>query len=1079
MKRLLFLLTACTVALCASASNKYVKPDGDDSLDGKSWENALATIQTAVWGVPAGDTVFIAEGEYNQAFSVSDGQTILGGFNPATGERDIELYETIIDGKDLGKWIIVKYDAPPTSLITIDGLTMQNAEHSSEGGAIFMRGNMILSNCKIINCHGSNGGGIHLEQGAATVQGVVRNCIIELCSATSSGGAIRNKGGLIENCIIRGCEGKYGAIRNDAGTVRNCVLHNNSASVSGWPNSGGIYNPGGVVINCTLCNNWGSQYAGIHSDGDVFNTVCWGNKPEDGFGEPVNYIAGSNSACNVADQGFGHDAGFLTKELNADNSAADGPNFRNPTTFVGAPTNAGQIAAMRNADFSISDLSVALLDKGNAEHAPETDLEGVARPKSAGIDIGAYEFDPNAEIVPVTGINILQDTLWVIKEESAVLNIAIEPVRATNKRVEWTIDNEAIATIRNGAVTGVEEGNTVARVKTLDGGFTDTAIVVILPIPPKFYPAEVLAADSLYKIEDYTIPSFIPFLVAKEAARIDSAAATAEEIASIAGKIQEMNAAIAKLVNKEEPYNMVANINGDPATNMAFCWLTNEGINQGKVQILPKKNATADDFASTDGVLTIEAKATTTPALHYAVSTSGILKAAKLSNKTAFKYESHKAKAENLTPGTDYSWRVGYEGHWSPIAQFRTKDAEQGEFSFIYMTDSHIQDAEYVENAKWCATAAAKAVPEARFCLFPGDFVETGTEQNSEWEWERWFEESIKPVIMQMPIVPTDGNHDDSPLLNYDYHFNTDTGFYSMVQSAKPQFHGTTYSFVYGDVLFLVYSLQDWWRSSSGETSMKSPYLSVDVKNWFKQEVAKHPNTKYRVTLAHKNIFSGSGHSVDAEIPMFRQIMLPILKECEIDLAIQGHDHCYEVIGPIDWDTQKVVEGAVTNVKDTTVNTEKNMTGKYGGEFTTDDGTMYFIGATCGRKRYYPYSRKEMEEKYTTDPALLFDGNHHNVENYFDLFTGMFGQPKAPSFTKFTVKDDCIELNSYTADQNGNATLFNTMRVKRTKEHTAIEGYETVPSDNNLRNGEKFIRNGQLYIRQNGKTYSVIGQEVK
>ena len=76
MKRLLFLLTVCTVAVCASASNKYVRPDGDDGNDGKSWENAFATIQTAVWGVPSGDTVFIAEGFYNQAFSVSDGQTI-------------------------------------------------------------------------------------------------------------------------------------------------------------------------------------------------------------------------------------------------------------------------------------------------------------------------------------------------------------------------------------------------------------------------------------------------------------------------------------------------------------------------------------------------------------------------------------------------------------------------------------------------------------------------------------------------------------------------------------------------------------------------------------------------------------------------------------------------------------------------------------------------------------------------------------------------------------------------------------------------------------------------------------------
>ena len=528
-----------------------------------------------------------------------------------------------------------------------------------------------------------------------------------------------------------------------------------------------------------------------------------------------------------------------------------------------------------------------------------------------------------------------------------------------------------------------------------------------------------------------------------------------------------MNAAAANLVPKTEPYNMIANINGDPKTRMAFCWFTNEGIEQGEVQLVAKANATASDFAG-EGVITITATPTTTKPLRYAVSNSGILKATGMASNTAYKYVSHKALAENLTPGTTYSWRVGYEGHWSEIAQFVTKDAEQGEYSFIYMSDSHIQDQEYVDNARWCATAAAKTVPEAKFCLFPGDFVETGTAANSEWEWERWFEESIKPVIMQMPIVPTDGNHDDSPLLNYDYHFNTDWGFYNAAKT-KPQFHGITYSFVYGDVLFLVYSLQDWWRASgSSESSMKSTYLSTDVKNWFKEQIAKYPNTKYRVTLSHKNVFSGSGHCYDSETPMFREIMLPILKECEIALAIQGHDHCYEVIGPVNPDTRTVVEGAVTNVETVPVNTNTNMTGKLNGTYCTDDGTMYFIGATCGRKRYYPYDRAKLDGYY----------DQHKVTNYFDLFTGMFGQPGAPSFTKFTVKDDCIEMNSYTADQNGNATLINTMQVKRTKPHTVPSGFEDVKPDLNVRDGQKFMKDGQIYILKNGVIYNVIGQKI-
>ena len=117
-----------------------------------------------------------------------------------------------------------------------------------------------------------------------------------------------------------------------------------------------------------------------------------------------------------------------------------------------------------------------------------------------------------------------------------------------------------------------------------------------------------------------------------------------------------------------------------------------------------------------------------------------------------------------------------------------------------------------------------------------------------------------------------------------------------------------------------------------------------------------------------------------------------------------------------------------------------------------------------------------MEEKYTTDPAILYDDNHHDVLNYFDLFTGMFGQPGAPSFTKFTVRSTGIEVNSYTADSDGNATLINTMQIVRNATHT---GVENVKSAENVKEGEKFIRDGKILIRVNGETYTVLGTLVK
>lgn len=532
-------------------------------------------------------------------------------------------------------------------------------------------------------------------------------------------------------------------------------------------------------------------------------------------------------------------------------------------------------------------------------------------------------------------------------------------------------------------------------------------------------------ADSLYTVADYTVPSHTMLKIAIQACTKDSSEANK----------QALRQAIKNLVPKTEPYCMIANINGDPKTRMGFAWFTNDGVTDGEVQIVAVEDAKEADFES-GNVITVPAGATQTKSLRYSGKATYIVNKSGIKASVRYKYISHKAVATDLTPGTAYSWRCGYEGHWSPIGHFRTEDAAQGEFSFIYMTDSHIMNETYIKEARHCALAAVKTVPDARFCVFPGDFVEDGDANNSEWEWERWFEEALEPVIKTMPMAVTDGNHDDSPNINYTYHFNTDNWFNYNITN-KPQFEGIVYNFVYGDVLFLVFSMQDFWRESYDQVARTwSTYLDEHVSKWFRQTVIENPDTKYRISLAHFNLFSGSDHSTDEEPPLFRKCMLPTFKACEIDIALQGHDHTYEVIGPVNPDDCTPILSAISDVEEVAVDRNKNMTGKKGGTFCTDDGTFYFIGATCGHKRYYPHSRERMEDDYAEDIETIFDNKHHNVKNYFDLFTGMFGQPEKPSFTKITVKSDCIEFNSYTADDDeGNVTLFNTMKVVRNKAH--------------------------------------------
>lgn len=488
----------------------------------------------------------------------------------------------------------------------------------------------------------------------------------------------------------------------------------------------------------------------------------------------------------------------------------------------------------------------------------------------------------------------------------------------------------------------------------------------IASMPPAS-PREQTSDYTLYQSAEYAVPSFIRFLQTNDSSVLQP---------------------------KEAPYCMVATINGDPRTRMGFCWFTNEGITRGEVQILPKKNATEKDFSrSTQNskLSTVTATSITTLPLHYAISSSGILKAAKIDRRTAFRYVSHKALAENLQPGTDYSYRVGFDGHWSPIAHFRTADANQGEFSFIYMSDSHLQNQEAIDAVRLCAEAAARNEKKARFCVFPGDLVDTGTDQNSEWEWERWFEEAMRPVLCRMPLVPTDGNHDDTPLLNYTYHFNTDTTF-NVHTHVRPQFAGINYSFCYGDMQLIAFSMQDFWRGDYNMETGHSEYLERDLGEWMRRQVASAPDATWRVGLVHKNLFSGSGHQHDRETPLLRACMLPVMRDCQINLVLQGHDHCYEVIGPVDPDTRTMAE----------------------------KGTMYFIGSTCGAKRYAPFTREEMEASK----------HIHRVDNYFDLFRHL-AQPGTPSYTRVTVNRDHLLLETFKVLPNGKTEIFNIITINK------------------------------------------------
>jgi hypothetical protein len=90
----------------------------------------------------------------------------------------------------------------------------------------------------------------------------------------------------------------------------------------------------------------------------------------------------------------------------------------------------------------------------------------------------ADDDDDEVKRVAVTGVELNKTSITIDEGNSYQLQATVKPADATNKKVEWTSEDEKIATVDStGLVKGIKAGNTTITVTTEDGGFTATCSV--------------------------------------------------------------------------------------------------------------------------------------------------------------------------------------------------------------------------------------------------------------------------------------------------------------------------------------------------------------------------------------------------------------------------------------------------------------------------------------------------------------------------------------------------------------------------------------------------------------------------
>lgn len=91
----------------------------------------------------------------------------------------------------------------------------------------------------------------------------------------------------------------------------------------------------------------------------------------------------------------------------------------------------------------------------------------------------AVEVSGISETVAVTGITLDKATATVQVGSTITLTATVNPDNATNKTVLWSSDDETVAKVVGGVVTGISEGTASIGAMTADGGFSAVCNVTV------------------------------------------------------------------------------------------------------------------------------------------------------------------------------------------------------------------------------------------------------------------------------------------------------------------------------------------------------------------------------------------------------------------------------------------------------------------------------------------------------------------------------------------------------------------------------------------------------------------------
>lgn len=308
-------------------------------------------------------------------------------------------------------------------------------------------------------------------------------------------------------------------------------------------------------------------------------------------------------------------------------------------------------------------------------------------------------------------------------------------------------------------------------------------------------------------------------------------------------------------IPSKDPDRIILTFHGDPTTNRAVTWRTDNSITRAVAQIA---EATANSKFTDQAA---KKNAGTEP------FDLGLYKG----NKSLIVHY-HSLVFEGLKPNTLYAYRVGDDWeHWSEWFQFRTAKVNYAPTQFVYFGDAQ---NDILEHWSRVIRMAYQTAPHASFAIHAGDLFNFA---HRDYEWAEWFK-SGGFIHSQWTAIPVVGNHEFSPIeegkpRNLSIQWRPQFTL-PVEKGLAPELHESVYTVDYQDVRVIV-------LNSTDQLEAQTKYIERQLRDC---------NAKWKIITCHHSIFSPAK---GRNFQFARDHWKPLLDKYGVDLVLNGHDHIY------------------------------------------------------------------------------------------------------------------------------------------------------------------------------------------